>query len=200
VSGRTPAWARQLTAEVCAAADVPEPRLAWRSVAREPSSGVARLESGSVTVSAGTHELDQRLTLLHELAHWLGPRPVRRGRRRRTHHDAAFYDRAFALYRAHGIGDADALALESRRYPSALRHARALGVPGADAAWTERRGVLRERAARRPAPRILVAEHAVRLVRDGRWTRCSVCGVRVVGPVLARLRRRGGRHLLLATG
>ncbi|HLE58271.1 MAG TPA: hypothetical protein VJA85_01350 [Candidatus Limnocylindria bacterium] len=201
MSGRAPAWARQLTAEVCAAAGVPEPRLGWRRVARESSSGVARLEAGTVSVSAGSHALDQRLTLLHELAHWLGSRTTgRRARRRRAHHDAAFYASAFALYRAHAIPDPDALALESRRYPSALRHARGLGIAGANEAWAVRRAELRDRAARRPAPRVLVAEHVVRLVRDGRWTRCSVCGVRVVGPVLARLRRRGGRHLLLATG
>lgn len=203
MSGRAPAWARRLTAEVCAAAGVAEPRLAWRSVAREPSSGVARVEAGGISVSAGSHVLDQRLTLLHELAHWLAPPsapPATRRRRPRVHHDAAFYARAFALYRTHGIPDPDALALEGRRYPSALRHARALGVSGAEQAWAARRAMLRERAARRPAPRVLVAEHAVRLVRDGRWTRCAVCGVRVVGPVLARLRRRGGRHLLLATG
>ncbi len=202
MSGKPPPWARELTTEVCVAAGVPEPRLSWRRVAREPSSGVARVEAGTVSVSAGTHELDQRLTLLHELAHWSAHRPIagRRRRGRRAHHDAAFYARAFGLYRAHGIADADALALESRRYPSALRHARALGVPGAAQAWAERRGMLRDRAALRPAPRVLVPEHTVRLVRDGRWTRCSVCGVRVVGPILARLRRRGGRHLLLATG
>jgi hypothetical protein len=45
--------------------------------------------------------------------------------------------------------------------------------------------------------RVLVEEHVVRLVRDGRWTRCAVCGVRVVGPVLRRLRRRSGRHVLM---
>jgi hypothetical protein len=45
--------------------------------------------------------------------------------------------------------------------------------------------------------RVLVPEHAVRLVRDGRWTRCAVCGIRVVGPNLRRLRRHPGRHVLL---
>jgi hypothetical protein len=45
--------------------------------------------------------------------------------------------------------------------------------------------------------RVLVPEHPVRLVRDGRWTRCAVCGIRVVGPNLRRLRRRPGRHVLM---
>jgi hypothetical protein len=81
-----------------------------------------------------------------------------------------------------------------------LRHARALRLPGADEAWRRHRAGLRERARSRPPLRILVPEHRVRLVRDGRWTRCSVCGVRVVGPVLRRLRRRGGSHVLLSRG
>ena len=150
-----------------------------------------------MTVNAGRDPSDRQLTLLHELAHWIGPRPERR-RRRTIHHDAAFYRIAFALYARHGIAPAVALAGEAARYPSCLGHARALGVPGAQAAWQARRVELRERARVRPAPRVLVAEHRVRLVRDGRWTRCRVCGVRVVGPVLRRLRRRGGSHILLA--
>jgi hypothetical protein len=152
-----------------------------------------------VAVTAGSDPLDQRLTLLHELAHWLGPVPERRrGRARTSHHDAAFYAIAFGLYRRHGITDADALRGESLRYPSALRHARALRLPGAEEAWRAHRDRLRERARARGPLRVLVPEHRVRLLRDGRWTRCSVCGVRVVGPVLRRLRRRGGRHVLMS--
>jgi len=194
-----PAWAARLVEEVCNAAGVPPPVLRWRRAARSASSGVAHVTVGTISVTAGTDELDQRLTLLHELAHWLGTRPRRR-RGRVTHHDAAFFMTAFELYRRHGIPDAEALERESGRHPSALRHARVLGVPGADAAWRLHRDALRERARRRSVPRVLVAEHTVRLVRDGRWTRCSVCGVRIVGPTLARLRRRSGRHILIAVG
>ncbi len=194
-----PPWAADLVADVCTAAGVPAPTFRWRRAARSASSGVTRQEAGVVVVTAGTDPLDQRLTLLHELAHWLGPRAARR-RRRTAHHDAAFYVIAFELYRTHGIPDAEALDREGGRYPSSRRHARALGVPGAEEAWRRHRGALRARARQRGKPRVLVAEHTVRLVRDGRWTRCSVCGVRVVGPVLARLRRRSGRHILLATG
>jgi hypothetical protein len=151
-----------------------------------------------VAVSAGSDPLDQRLTLLHELAHWLGPMPQRRrGRARTSHHYAAFYALVFDLYRRHGIPDADALRGESMRYPSALRHARGLRVPGSEEAWRAHRARLRERARARGPQSVLVPEHRVRLVRDGRWTRCSVCGVRVVGPVLRRLRRRDGSHVLL---
>jgi hypothetical protein len=194
-----PAWARGLVHEVCDGAGVPPPLLRWRRAARSSSSGVARVTAGTISVTAGTDELDQRLTLLHELAHWLGPRPRRR-RGRVVHHDAAFFQIAFELYRRHGVPADEALAREGGRHPSALRHARAMGVPGADAAWRAHREALRQRTQRRVAPRVLVAEHTVRLVRDGRWTRCSVCGVRVVGPTLRWMRRRGGRHTTLAVG
>ena len=194
-----PAWAGDLVEEVCAAAGVAPPILRWRRSARSSSTGLARGTSGTISVTAGTDQLDQRLTLLHELAHWLGPH-TRRRRGRVAHHDAVFFQVAFELYRRHGIPAAEALEREGGRHPSALRHARAMGVPGAEAAWQRRRDAMRERARERGAPRVLVAEHAVRLVRDGRWTRCSVCGVRIVGPTLARLRRRSGRHTLLAVG
>jgi len=194
-----PPWATELVREVCAAAGTSEPALQWRRARRSASSGVTRRSRGSISVTAGTEELDQRLTLLHELAHWLGPVPRRR-HGRVLHHDARFYGVAFGLYRRHGIPDAEVLAREGGRYPSALRHARAAGIPGADGAWLSRRTALLDRASRSVPARVLVAEHTVRLVRDGRWTRCAVCGVRVVGPTLARLRRRAGRHILLSRG
>jgi hypothetical protein len=192
-----PAWAHALVATVCADASAASPRLGWRHRQRPTSSGVTRRRDGSISLVAGSDPLDQRLTLLHELAHWIAPTPPRR-RRRIAHHDAAFYTVAFRLYRRHGIPDAAALAGESARYPSALAHARALGVPGASAAWADRRADLRSRRRNLPPMRVLVAEHRVRLVRDGRWSRCGVCGVRIVGPVLALIRRRGGRHVVLS--
>jgi hypothetical protein len=200
MSAWTPSWAARLVAQVCAEAEAPEPVLRWRRAGRSPSSGVTRKAAGVVVVTAGSDLLDQRLTLLHELAHWLGP-AVRRTRRGRVaHHDARFYAAAFRLYQENGIEPAEAVTREAARHPGALRHARNLGLPGAGEAWQARRDFLHERRAARQPPRILVAEHRVLLVRDGRWTRCAVCGVRIVGPVLARLRRRPGRHLLLATG
>ena len=143
---------------------------------------------------AGSDPVDQRLTLLHELAHWLTP-PSRR--RRAPHHGAAFYTTAFGLYRRHGIDDADAVRLEAGRYPSALRFASALGVPGARAALETRRAALRRRRVARRW-RVAVPEHPVRLVRDGRWHICATCGQRVVGPILARVlrARRTARHVL----
>jgi hypothetical protein len=192
-----PDWARTLVADVCASASRPEPQLVWRRRQHPTSSGVMRRGDESISLVAGSDPLDQRLTLLHELAHWLAPIPRRR-RRRTSHHDATFYALAFELYRRHGVPDHAALAGESARYPSSLRHARALGVPGADAALKDRRTALRFRQRALPPARVIVPEHKVRLERDGRWSRCAVCGVRVVGPVLARIRRRGGRHVLLS--
>ena len=191
-----PAWARALVLQVCAEADAPTPRLSWRNHDRPTSSGVTRRSAGAISVVAGADPMDARLTLLHELAHWLAP-VSRRRRGRIAHHDGAFYAVAFELYRRHGVPDAFALAAESGRYASSLGHARRLGVPGAETAWRERRLQLRARAAARPPMRVLVGEHRVRLIRDGRWTRCAVCGVRIVGPLLRRMRRRPGRHVLL---
>lgn len=192
-----PAWATTLVHAVCADAVAAPPRVTWRSRDDEHSTGLTRRSDGLVAVRAGRDELDQRLTLLHELAHWLAPRSARR--RRALHHGPTFYSIAFELYRRHGIPEADALRLESGRYPSSLRHAAALGVPGAAAALRARWSALRARPRRRW--RVLVPEHAVRLARDGRWTVCSTCGRRVVGAHLARLRRsrRPYRHVLMTS-
>lgn len=194
----TPAWATELVALVCADAGVAPPRLSWRRRAGEHSTGVTRRAEGAVAVRAGSDDVDQRLTLLHELAHWLAPAPRRR-RGRSEHHGRAFYAIAFELYRRHGLTDADALRLEAARYRSALRHAIGLGVAGAIQAQAEHQSRLRERPRRRW--RVLVPEHTVRLERDGRWTVCSTCRQRVVGRNLARIRRarRPVRHVLMTS-
>jgi hypothetical protein len=192
-----PAWASSLVATVCADASVPPPRLSWRRRAGRHSTGVARRHDGMIVVRAGDDELDQRLTLLHELAHWLSPAPSRRRRGRAVHHGRSFYTTAFELYRRHEVPDADALRLESSRYRSSLTHALALGVPGASAALADHRATVRARPRRQW--RVLVPEHAVLLERDGRWTVCATCRQRVVGINLARIRRarRPVRHVLM---
>ena len=191
-----PDWAVELKDVVCASAGVAPPTLRWRRRNAEHSTGITRRTDGIVAVRAGAHPLDQRLTLLHELAHWLTPVAPRR-RRRATHHGRDFYAIAFGLYRRHGLSDADALRLESARYRSALRHAVALGIEGAEASLAEHRAALRARPRRRW--RVLVPEHAVRLAREGRWSVCATCGQRVVGSNLARIRRgrRSVRHVLM---
>lgn len=189
-----PAWAAALVDLVCREAGVEPPALAWRSRRAEHSTGVARRDARLITVRAGSDPLDQRLTLLHELAHWLSPPPRRRGA---THHGRTFYRVAFGLYRRHGIADADALRLESSRYRSALTHAAAIGIEGAAEALGRHRAAIRARPRRRW--RVLVPEHAIRLERDGRWSVCVTCRQRVVGIHLRRVRRsrRPVRHLLL---
>jgi hypothetical protein len=190
-----PGWAIELVASVCRGAGKPDPILRWRRRDRTGSSGSTRHSEGSVTVVAGTDETDARLTLLHELAHWIGPAPVRRRGRRLVHHDDRFWADAFRLDEAHGIAAVDSLRLESRRYPSSLRHARRLGVAGAAVADEQRRVALR---ARRGRWRVLVPEHPIRLGRDGRWTVCVTCRRRIVGRNLTRLRRGARqRHVLL---
>ena len=193
---RAPAWADELVSVVCADAALAPPRLLWRERRGGPSTGVARRSEGTISVRAGSDPLDQRLTLLHELAHWIAP-VARRRARRTVHHGRAFYAVAFGLYRRHGLTEADALRLESARYRSALGHAAAIGVEGAAVALAEHRSRLRDRPRRRW--RVLVPEHAIHLERDGRWSVCGVCRQRVVGPNLRRVRhaRRPVRHVLM---
>ena len=190
-----PGWALDLVAEVCADAGVRPPLLSWRTRRGEASTGLARRADGLVAVRAGRDPIDQRLTLLHELAHWLTPASRRRGRS--VHHGRAFYAVAFALYRRNGLPVAEALRLESARYRSALGHAAALGIEGADAALAAHRSALRARPPRRW--RVLVPEHPIRLERDGRWSVCATCRQRVIGAHLARIRRarRPLRHVLM---
>jgi hypothetical protein len=195
-SPAAPHWARQLTLDVCAEAGVPPPaRLTWRHRIGEQSTGITRRIDRIISVRAGQDELDQRLTLLHELAHWLTPLPRRR--RGPVHHGRAFYETAFDLYLRYGLAAADALDLEAARYPSSLRHAVALCIPGAKAAMARRR----QHLARGPQRtwRVMVPEHEVELERDGRWTVCATCRQRIVGRNLVRLRRsrRPARHVLL---
>ncbi|RPH36705.1 MAG: hypothetical protein EHM90_01375 [Chloroflexi bacterium] len=195
----SPHWATDLTAVVCADAGIAPPRLAWRRRTGDHSSGLTRRDRGTVAVRAGTDHVDQRLTLLHELAHWISPAPRRSRRGRTEHHGRAFYVVAFDLYRRHGIADADALRLESGRYRSALRHGAAIGIPGAAEALATHRSGLRRRP--RSTWTVLVAEHAVHLSRQGRWHVCETCGQRIVGLTLARIRRgrRPVRHVLLTS-
>lgn len=189
-----PGWASDLVDRVCREAGIAAPELRWRRRSAERSTGIARRHAGTIAVRAGTDALDQRLTLLHELAHWIAAPPRRRGA---THHGRAFYRVAFALYRRFGIPDADALRLESTRYASALTHAVALGVPGASEAREAHRRTLGRRPRRRWS--VAVAEHPILLERDGRWQRCATCRQRVVGTMLARVRRarRPIRHVLM---
>lgn len=193
-SGSAPAWARSLVLAVCADAGVATPAvLRWRRAARAASSGLASPTRGSIAVTAGSDLADARHTLLHELAHWLSADAARPRRgARASHHGAAFYAVAIPLFTTHGEPMADALRREAGRYPSVLRHARRLGIAEAEAIRGER-ATARRRAARGPW-RVLVPEHPVSLVREGRWYVCATCGRRLVGRTLRRAVRRGRRE------
>jgi hypothetical protein len=194
-SGSAPAWAYELTLQVCAEEGaVPPDVLRWRRAKRDFATGLTNLDVRSIAVTAGRDEADARHTLLHELAHWIAPRPPRRRRRGEpVHHGASFYEVAIRLYRRHQQELLDALRREAVRYPSVLRHAATMGVAEVD-------GLVRERRKRRlmaPTPgrwRVLVPEHAVHLTRNGRWYVCATCGRRMVGRVLRRVARRGSRE------
>jgi hypothetical protein len=194
-TGSAPGWARTLALQVCDEAGVAPPAvLRWRRAAREAATGLTNERLRSVAVTAGREVADARHTLLHELAHWIAPHPHRRRRGATVHHGAAFYEVAIRLYERHEADLLEALRREASHYPSALRHAAAMGLSGVD-------GLIRERRVRRVAAsavrgrwRILVPEHAVRLVRDGRWYVCASCGRRMVGRVLRRAARRGARE------
>jgi hypothetical protein len=193
-SGSTPAWARELALLACAEAGVAPPDLLrWRRAARDFATGLTNLDRRSIAVTAGWDEADARHTLLHELAHWIAPRPVRRRRHREAiHHGSAFYAVAIRLYQRHEPDLIQALRREAGRYPSVLRHAAAMGLSEAAGLAQERRRPAG--APTRAAWRVLVPEHAVRLARESRWYVCATCGRRVVARVLRRAARRGSRE------
>lgn len=102
------------------------------------SSGVAYPGSDRLVVTAGSELVDQRLVLLHELAHLLvGPG---------HHHDRTFWRRAWGLYLADGqVSVAYALHREGAYREMALRVAVTLGLPGAAVSLAARRRLARER-------------------------------------------------------
>lgn len=196
-AGSAPGWAIGLALRVCAEAGVAPPHvLRWRRANRELSTGLTRHHARSIAVTAGRNPDDARHTLLHELGHWLTPdTPRRRGRRgQAVHHGRAFYEVALDLYSRYDPDPVAALRREAFRYPSSLRHARALGVPGVDGLIEEQRRQQLARSTMRGRWRVLIPEHSVRLARDGRWYVCTTCGRRMVGRVLRRAARRGSRE------
>ena len=80
------------------------PKVAWRKpkvriwdldtntvknkVSRKASSGVCYKDH--ITICAGSHRVDCKMVILHELAHWVNPE---------IHHSAKFWDTAWDLYR-----------------------------------------------------------------------------------------------------
>lgn len=62
---------------------------------RRTSSGVTYCKENKIVITAGKLRKDQKLVLLHELAHWLLPDG--------EHHGKAFWDLAFELYRKYKV-------------------------------------------------------------------------------------------------
>ena len=71
----------------------PQVRVRFTRQPHEHSSGRA-WQSGRIHVTAGTDRKDQKLVLLHELAHWLTPK---------DHHSPRFWDKAWELYRRYRV-------------------------------------------------------------------------------------------------
>jgi len=192
-SGSAPAWARNLAVQVCTEAGVTPPEvLRWRRAAREGATGLTNPQLRSIAVTAGRDEADARHTLLHELAHWITPEVRRRRHGEALHHGAAFYRTAIPLYQRHEPDLTAALRREAGHYPSVLRHAAAMGID-VEQLRQERRERRTAMSSGRGRWRVLVPEHPVVLVRDGRWYACATCGRRLVGRVLRRAARRGAR-------
>lgn len=141
-----PAWAEALVDEVARDYGIARPKLKWRRgrriatyeqvpftrtewVLREGrtryTSGKAHAEVG-ITISAGTDRRDQRIVLLHELAHI-----VRTTDDPKAGHDKAFWRIAWGMFERYGVGPKYALWREAATRGKALDVAREVGVWGA---------------------------------------------------------------------
>jgi anaerobic selenocysteine-containing dehydrogenase len=94
----------------CKAADVVVPYLEWKERDGPSSSGVYRHSTmrnmtGHIVLRAGSDVHDQKLVLLHELAHHLAPR--------KDHHSLKFWKIAMRLYKRYGVNPEEALRRES---------------------------------------------------------------------------------------
>jgi len=115
-----PAWAERIVRDVARARRRPAPILRWRKTRRRRSAGSADShlhKDPVVSMAAGRDVVDQRLVLLHELAHWLG-RPD-------EGHTHAFWVRAWRLFRRYRVPVHYALAREGE-YEGAVQAYREL--------------------------------------------------------------------------
>ena len=105
-----PKWAQDLVLQVAldeGRDDVPD--LTWHrarsrpgvlygdtiaDLSHTPQQSSGRASRNRIHVTAGTDRKDQKLVLLHELAHWLTPG---------EHHSARFWDKAWELYRRYKV-------------------------------------------------------------------------------------------------
>lgn len=122
---RPPVWALRLVAETCEREGVRPPEVRWkrRDAPVSSSSGTYYRNLGPlILVRAGYTRKDQKLVLLHELAHHLSPAG--------HHHSPMFWRKAWELYRRHRM-TAFALIRERGYKAHATKVAVAMGIPGA---------------------------------------------------------------------
>lgn len=111
-----PAWATRLATKVAKEhASRRPPTIEWRqSRVKHYTSGRAWPGRDRIVITAGIDRRDQKLVLLHEMAHWLaGPN---------EDHGPEFWDLAYMLYTEHGVYRLG-LARESNSLRAARRRA-----------------------------------------------------------------------------
>lgn len=101
-----PDWAERMVKEVARRRRQPAPAIYWRQTRRRRSAGSADSfrRGNCVSMAAGYDPVDQRLVLLHELAHWLGTPD--------EGHSPQFWARAWNLFRRYRVPVHYALARE----------------------------------------------------------------------------------------
>lgn len=118
--GAAPKWATELLERVCSDRGAEVPELTWRRAGKRryvigarttvwsrPVCSSGRYYSGEhrIVVTAGSMRTDQRLVLLHEIAHALTPG---------QHHNETFWMIAWQLYRAYKVPMRHAKVREDR--------------------------------------------------------------------------------------
>ena len=103
---KTPTWATELIERVCSECERPVPPVVqWQRGTRRGYSG--RAWSGKkihIRVGPKTPRWEQKLVVLHELAHYMLPTG--------EHHNERFWTLAFLFYRRYGVPVRKALANE----------------------------------------------------------------------------------------
>lgn len=145
-----PKWASDLLAQVWAAeagakAPANPPTLNWRTrrqkqwwSGQRPRYSTGRANLFGITITAGTSRQDQRLVLLHEIAHGLRHAEVLAGNaagRGAGGHDTRYWEIAWHLYRRYrGNVPLRSILLREQDYKvGALQVAATLNIPGARA-------------------------------------------------------------------
>jgi len=119
-----PQWAQSLLEEVAATHGVSVPRLRWRQMAEEESSGHYTTRTQSISIKAGSDPVDAHMVVLHEMAHHLDRSLHRIG----SGHGEAFYFICWALYVAYAVPLDRAVAREFQYMAAAEKVLRKLGL------------------------------------------------------------------------